>query len=432
MPSNCDSIFRATIFSSTKLLQLLNQKCDPNVEGSSDGLTPLYWASFARKSDSAILLIAFGADVNKKLMESKYRLPIGITPMHAAAYSGALEIARILKENTCDLNARDAVGQTPLHYCVCDNVRVVSALLEGGADTLLKDLNGRSPLFYCLNAYTDYYIGRGSDYDLYGDSDYRLDHDDLNIDIICVELLSHLKNIKEIKFPGGGTVLHLAIQSRHRFVNEYILNSLDVDINARDDDGLTPLHVAAYSYKNEGWPAEILLNKGANPYISSNEGLFPLDIAINIGNEAVVEILRKVGAPENENTRELLKKRKAEASQSPLEAVNKDIDKSQPDILHPLDASSHAHVQIDTSFRRGWFDELYDVIKFLIFHGVDVNSQDSMGHSPLHRAILGDCGGNRQIEDLRLYLAELILWPDLDDLHEMKDPDVWEDYVKNI
>ena len=419
MSSDCNSIFHATIFSSTKLLQLLQQKCNPDVEGS-DGLKPLHWAAFARKPDSAALLISFGANVNGKLTQLNDVLPIGLTPIHAAAYSGSLEVLRIFKENGGDLNVRDAVGQTPLHYCACD-CRVVRALLGSGADPLLKDLSGRSPLLDCLSAYRDYFDGR----DYYGTEDLENGIDSeafLNIDKLSVILLSSMKNIKEVVFPMGDTVLHLSILNCHKAVNEYILENFDVDLNVRNAEGLTPLHVAAYSYKNEGWPTELLLNKGANPFISSNAGLFPLDIAINNGNDAAIVLLRKAGAPQNEKIRVLLNQKKAEASKKIVEDTNEDADKTHPSMF----------ITRDFPLSRRWFDELYDVTSFLIFHKLDVNAQDSMGHSPLHRAILGELGygeGNQQIRELELYLGNLILWPDLD---EMKYPDVWESYVKSI
>jgi ankyrin repeat protein len=416
MSADCNSIFRATIFSSTKLLQLLKQRCDPNIE-SSDGLTPIYWAAFARKPDSAALLISFGANVNKKLMHSSFNLPIGITPIHAAAFSGALDVLRILKDNNGELNTSDSVGQTPLHYCA-RGCRVVGALLDAGADPLLKDLGGRSPLLDSLSASRDYFDGR----DYYANdnlNDGVASDGVLKIDKLTVLLLSKMGNIKDVVFPMGETVLHLAIQNCHKAVNEYILENFDVNLNARNDEGLTPLHLAAYSYTREGWPAELLLNKGANPFISSNEGLFPLDIAINNNNDAAIKILRKLGAPENEKTRESLVRIKAKVVQQVIDDINDDRDKV-------------FHTTYDVPLSRSWFDELYDVTRFFIFHGLDVNAKDSMGHSPLHRAILEELGyveGNQQISNLEFYLGQHILWPDQDDV---RYPDIWENYVKSI
>ena len=312
-----------------------------------------------------------------------------------------------------DLNSKDEVGQTPLHYCACDNVLVVSALLNGGADPLTKDINGFTPLFHCLSSYTDYYNGRDFKIEALenSESEYEeflnFDNDDLNLDKICCAMLDKLKHVGDIKFSGNRSVLHLSIEFRHRFVNEYILNNFNVDLNARDSQGLTPLHYAAYSYKKEVWPSQILIDKGANPFVSSNDGLFPLDIAINYGNEAVIEILKQLGAPENQKTREALNNK--------LE-VNK---KDDPSLDQKSDnLNSKVFVSYNFPFIRNWPDKLFDLSSYLISQGANVNTQDSMGHTPLHRAVLPNYEGNQQIINLELYLGELILWPGLNEWDE--------------
>lgn len=76
------------------------------------------------------------------------------------------------------------------------------------------------------------------------------------------------------------TVLHLAIQCAEFDVVEYVLSNGSgyIDINARDKDGNTPLHVAAAQGRG---PVvhHLLEQKGINDAIANNQGKLPLDVA---------------------------------------------------------------------------------------------------------------------------------------------------------
>lgn len=86
--------------------------------------------------------------------------------------------------------------------------------------------------------------------------------------------------------PGGGlddtTVLHLAIQCAEFPVVEYVLSdgaSL-IDVNARDKDGNTPLHLAATQGRTQ--VVRLLLEqKDINDAIANGQGRLPLDLARN-------------------------------------------------------------------------------------------------------------------------------------------------------
>ncbi|KAI0203225.1 oxysterol-binding protein [Astrocystis sublimbata] len=76
------------------------------------------------------------------------------------------------------------------------------------------------------------------------------------------------------------TVLHLAIQCAEHDVVEYVLSNgaAYMDVNARDKDGNTPLHVAATH--GRGPIVKLLLeHKDINDAISNNQGKLPLDVA---------------------------------------------------------------------------------------------------------------------------------------------------------
>ncbi|KAI0266900.1 ankyrin repeat protein, partial [Russula aff. rugulosa BPL654] len=76
----------------------------------------------------------------------------GGNPLHGAAYSGNLEVVRILIEyDPAYINARDDDGDTPLQWASQGHIlhrdgSVFRLLLEHGADVNAQGLNGWTPL----------------------------------------------------------------------------------------------------------------------------------------------------------------------------------------------------------------------------------------------------------------------------------------------
>jgi hypothetical protein len=89
--------------------ELIKYHADINAKNSVDE-TPIYDASRGHTLDSpniVRLLLEHGADVNVRV----YR---GLTPLHKASMSGAMEVVRVLLEHGADVQAEDIIGRTPL------------------------------------------------------------------------------------------------------------------------------------------------------------------------------------------------------------------------------------------------------------------------------------------------------------------------------
>lgn len=71
--------------------------------------------------------------------------------LSAAVFDGDTELVKHLLENgNQNLNTRDKLGRTLLHYSACrSKVEIVQLLLEKGANPYLKDKNGNTPLHWC-------------------------------------------------------------------------------------------------------------------------------------------------------------------------------------------------------------------------------------------------------------------------------------------
>ena len=100
------------------------------------GYSHLHIAAIKDDLESALWLIANGADVNAKGN-------LGLSPLHEAAWN----IAVLLLERDADVNAKGNDDWTPLHMAANERARKTAALLlERGAEINAKNNIGWTPL----------------------------------------------------------------------------------------------------------------------------------------------------------------------------------------------------------------------------------------------------------------------------------------------
>ena len=282
-----------------------------DVEAYVEGMTPLCVAAQNGNYEIVRCLVQAGADVNswsgaqankidettsplhenriEQLMDlepSDNLIPIEQTALHAAAASGHLNIAKLLLENgaDCDLATR-YFGWTSLQMAVVSghkhivtlllshttNVDIVNkrgdtalliatnhgfkeiaaVLLENGADADIANRKGQTPLYYA--------VIRG--------------HKNTTI-----MLLEHGVNINRVGFEGVGGALHEAVRARLTNIIHLLLKS-GADIDTTDWLHRTALFIAVdFGFREI---VELLLKKGANPFIYSAEGRTPKVHAIS-------------------------------------------------------------------------------------------------------------------------------------------------------
>lgn len=122
------------------LRSLISQ--DPNLVNSVDvdQRTPLHWAASSGSVDIARYLIDQKADVN--LIDSS-----GWTPLHIAASAGQLEVVQELIGAGADVSRKNDKGITPLHYAASkSHIDIGKLLISRGADINARDNANQVPL----------------------------------------------------------------------------------------------------------------------------------------------------------------------------------------------------------------------------------------------------------------------------------------------
>ncbi|KAJ3939603.1 uncharacterized protein N0V96_010386 [Colletotrichum fioriniae] len=178
------------------------------------------------------------------------------------------------------------------------------------------------------------------------------------------------------------TVLHLAIQCAEYPVVEYVLSdgAGTIDINARDKDGNTPLHVAAVQGRTQ--VVKLLLDqKEINDAVANYQGRLPIDVARNPDIFQLLQLSRSIFA---ENKVRQIQGLIAQNDYKALETV---LEESR--LKQILDINSTEFVTEPTTLQAGG-NLLHEaarkkntqLIQVLLLHGADPFRRDRKGKLP--------------------------------------------------
>jgi len=181
---------------------------------------------------------------------------------------------------------------------------------------------------------------------------------------------------------SGTTPLHKALLGGHKEIAELLI-SKGANVNAKDNDGLTPLHWAETKEL-----AELLITKGADVNAKWNGGLTYLHQAAVKSRNGVAEFLISKGLDVNE---------KDEDGNTPLDWANGNGNFRTADLLRKHGGKTSAWFKADESMQIAAEAGNIKAVKQHLAAGTDVNTKDEHGITSLHKALLG---GHEEIVEL--------------------------------
>jgi ankyrin repeat protein len=261
--------------------------------------TPLHLASKNNCFDAIGVLTKGGANVD---MQDDY----GGTPLHHASKNYCLVAVKVLIEGGANVVARNYNGTTPLHYASDGgNAEIVTLLIDANADVNAWDRDGWSPL-HCASDRCDAAIVRillikGADASICTHSGMLPLYLALQGDSTATAMVLFENDVSTGRHRlSSWACLFASPRFMHEKVTKFLIGN-NIDVNAADENGFTPLLWAAKNGYED--IVMILINNGADVNARALDGSTPLTQAVHNGHHQMAKLLIEDGAiahPESE------------------------------------------------------------------------------------------------------------------------------------
>jgi ankyrin repeat protein len=250
--------FDQELFDAQKKLEELGY--DP---GKPDGIRGKKTINAIKLFQEEIGVSATGRlDPRTKDKLTNYREPTQFS-LNEAIRLNDIVLVKALIDAGADVNEKDVAGEAPLHIAVIEGYRdIASLLIEKGAEVNIGDARGLTPLHAAA--------WRG-----YRDA--------------VVLLIASGADIDARENRDAVTPLHTAALAG-RTETAALLLERGADVNAKNTKALTPLHAAAMAGDKE--MVALLIANGADINARSEDGWTPLHLASQKQHPEVVELLK--------------------------------------------------------------------------------------------------------------------------------------------
>jgi ankyrin repeat protein len=208
----------------------------------------------------------------------------------AACYIGFQEtVERLVLDNPLLINQQDSTGATPLAAAsAAGNLPTMRWLLRNEADVNIPTGNGRTSLIVACEQ-----LQHNVFWFLTGEADV-----DLDVDVVDDDSNTALHYVIEKSSNGGRSLLHnVCVDSDAGYVRKIVFASSRNEVNAQDNDGWTPLHLACLMGKLD--VVNILMWAGADTDVLDTDGNTPGDLAVLLGHYDIAVTLGHRPYPED-------------------------------------------------------------------------------------------------------------------------------------
>jgi ankyrin repeat protein len=306
--------------------------------------------------------------------------------LHAAVRTGALdEVERLLKSGA-DVNARDALGSTPLLDAAWSgNAAIAQVLLSHGADPNARHTeSGSTALQYSVlignSAMVRLLLKAGANQSTrYRDNQSTLHVAAARGNAAVLELLLATHPDLGVLDASGNTPLDAAILHMHADAAALLIaDGADVK-RTHPADGRGPIHEACM--KGLAGLIPSLINAGADPIERDRSGQTPLDLALAYKNGNAVAALLKTGRKLKESQAAAADAMETAALRGQTEIAALLLDAGF-DVNQPTAAGSSYLNDAALKGQR-------KMVQLLLEHGARIDARNADGGTPLHDAALG-------------------------------------------